>query len=127
MRFCEITPICSGCYRCQPELPYVDFEAFYDGPIVYEKDGRDVELVQRPVDDLYLCKDCLVQAGVMVGLGDVEKVEKELLVLRGEVAKLRSERTDAVKRLDAVHTAVEGRQSLKKPVEKKPAVKKVAA
>lgn len=126
MRVPENSPgLCAVCFDHKFNVPYVDFEVFYDGPIVMLEFNN--ELAQRPIDDLFICKPCLVQAGALVGLGDVEKAEGELKELREEVARLRSERTDAVKRLDAVHTAVEGRQTLKKPVVKKPAAKKVAA
>jgi hypothetical protein len=65
---------CSSCFSQKPRMVHVDFGAYYDGPVIRDSEG----VVQNVIDDLIICRDCLRRAGLLVGLGEVEKVEQEL-------------------------------------------------
>jgi hypothetical protein len=65
---------CSSCFSQKPRMVHVDFGAYYDGPVIRDSEG----VVQNVIDDLIICRDCLRRAGLLVGLGEVEKVEAEL-------------------------------------------------
>jgi hypothetical protein len=47
---------CSCCFQQMPTKVHIDFEVAWDGPVINE-DGLRV-----PIDDLYLCQDCIEQA-----------------------------------------------------------------
>jgi hypothetical protein len=113
--------ICSACFEAKDE-PYVDFEVFWDGPVLVHEDT----MAMNPIDDLYLCKPCLQSAAGLVDLGDVEVERAELEKVRAELLELRKDRVDAVRRLDAVEGALTGRQTAKKTPVKPAAKKKVA-
>lgn len=66
-------PFCSSCFQ-HSTGNHVDFEAFYDGPVI-EKDGTKI-----PVDDLILCEECVRRAGELLGMIDPKRalnVEEE--------------------------------------------------
>lgn len=111
MRLADHPGLCSRCFLSKLDNPYVDFQVFWDGPVVpgAATDSFDA-LPSNPIDDLFLCHDCLVEAGNLIGLGDVVDLENQVAVLTDELVVLRRERLDAVKRLDTVETALTGRQ-----------------
>jgi hypothetical protein len=75
IKIADVAPAyCSSCFSQKPRMVHVDFGAFYDGPVIRSEEG----LVQHQIDDLIICRDCLRRAGLLVGLGEVEKVEAEL-------------------------------------------------
>lgn len=111
MRIAEKHPgLCSCCFQAKLSDPYVDFEVFWDGPVVPVEGDARFGQPQVAIDDLWLCKPCLVQAAALIGLGDVEATKVELEAAKAELVAVRKERLDAVKRLEAVDTALEGRQ-----------------
>lgn len=65
-------PHCSACFQAKPQSPHVDFGAAWDGPVIGEG------VTQHVIDDLVICKTCLIDAGRQIGLGDVERVTEEL-------------------------------------------------
>ena len=67
-------PYCSSCFNQKPQMVHVDFGAAYDGPVIKSEEN----LVMHVIDDLIICRDCLRRAGLLVGLGEVEKVAAEL-------------------------------------------------
>lgn len=83
----EIPQACSGCYRQNLDDDHVDLGVVHDGGVFRVK-GEDEREV-HPVDDLILCRTCLVGAGRLVGLGEVDEVKAEL-------AQALAERTAAV-------------------------------
>jgi hypothetical protein len=57
MRVADPNPVyCSACFQQQPTKVHIDFEVAWDGPVINE-DGLRV-----PIDDLYLCENCLETA-----------------------------------------------------------------
>jgi hypothetical protein len=89
--------VCSVCL--QPpmvrdnELVYVDFEVFYDGPVVtrYGERAQDGQTVAHPVDDMIICEECLRAGAALIGLADSERAEEELLRLNARIAELEKE------------------------------------
>lgn len=61
-------PHCASCYGVTEGSRYIDFEAYYDGPVI-------PGAIPKPVDDLILCESCLKEAF-------------DLLDLRGESNEL---------------------------------------
>ena len=101
--------ICSHCFTAESS-ECVDFEVFWDGPMLTDSDG----VPTSSIDDLFLCRPCLAEGASLMGFGDVSKERAELEVLKAEVVKLRKERVEAARRLDAVDTALSGRQTARK-------------
>ena len=52
---------CAACHCQDAEKAHVDFEAYYDGPVV---DGLTHK---QPIDDLVLCEDCLGAGATLIG------------------------------------------------------------
>lgn len=115
MRIAESHPgLCSNCFQAKLSDPYVDFEVFWDGPVVpVEGDARFGQPTVA-IDDLWICKPCMVQAAALLGLGDVAESEAKLAEANAELLVLRKERLDALKRLEAVEGALDGRQKAPK-------------
>lgn len=62
---------CAACHCSAPEKKHVDFEAYYDGPVV---DGLTHK---QPIDDLVLCVDCIKPAAMLVGMVDNKAMQTE--------------------------------------------------
>jgi hypothetical protein len=110
--------LCSRCFLSKVNVdgdkPYVDFQVFWDGPVIPAPPSGNFDPdPPATIDDLFLCFDCLSEAAKLIGFGDVSAMQAELAAANEELLTLRKERLDAVKRLDAVESAFEGRQ---KPV-----------
>lgn len=57
MKVADPNPVyCSCCFQQQPTKIHIDFQVAWDGPVINE-DGLRV-----PIDDLYLCEDCIESA-----------------------------------------------------------------
>jgi hypothetical protein len=89
--------VCSVCL--QPpmvrdnELVYVDFEVFYDGPVVtrYGERAESGQTVAHPVDDLIICEECLRAGAALIGLADSEKTDAVIDDMRAEIDALKKE------------------------------------
>lgn len=80
---------CSSCFNQQPQLPHVDFEAAWDGPVVNPDDQ-----IKVAIDDLYLCANCVREAGRLLGMVDDEPerigfLERELAVAQQELTEVK--------------------------------------
>lgn len=72
MRIAETPPpYCCCCHSDCVGKVTIDFEAYYDGPVL------EAEHYKYQVDDLYLCEDCIKTAGRLVGMGDIEALKVE--------------------------------------------------
>lgn len=81
-------PYCSSCFGSKPTLVHIDFEAYWDGPII---DGVGFK---QPIDDLVICSECLTAAAEVIGLTDHKKILHERNELKQEVQELRKYRED---------------------------------
>lgn len=65
-------PYCSACFGAYHDRQHVDFEAYYDGPVI---EGS----VRVAIDDLVLCELCLENAANLLGFeaGAKAKIEKK--------------------------------------------------
>lgn len=91
MRLAETPPAyCVSCHSDCIGKEVVDFESYYDGPVVEE------EHYKFQVDDLMICRDCLLQASKLIGLGDVAEYKKENEEL-GEAYEVRLKEIEALK------------------------------
>lgn len=73
MKVADPNPVyCSCCFQQQPKKIHIDFEVAWDGPVI-NTDGLRV-----PIDDLYLCEDCLGLASRTLQLALDNKIEKKL-------------------------------------------------
>lgn len=91
MKICKTPPaFCSGCHRQQFDKRHVDFEAYYDGPVIDPGNG-----IKQCIDDLVLCETCLTVAAQHLGMipadedliAQIEKQKKELGELRAYRAR----------------------------------------
>jgi hypothetical protein len=81
-------PYCSSCFQQKPAVEHIDFESYWDGPII---EGAGFK---QPIDDLILCEDCLRAAGELIGLSEHKKLLHERNELKHEVQQLRKYRED---------------------------------
>lgn len=82
-------PYCSSCFQAKPSKIHIDFESYWDGPIIQGKSFK------QPIDDLIICEDCLKAAGEVIGLSEHKKLLAERIALTKEVEQLRKYRIDA--------------------------------
>ena len=72
MKVADIPPTyCSACHMQRTEIKHVDFEAYYDGPVM---DGLTHK---QPIDDLILCSDCLKPAAMLLGMIDNKAMQTQ--------------------------------------------------
>lgn len=73
MKIADTPPVyCVSCHKAGPEEgEFVDFEAYYDGPVVEE------EHYKFQIDDLIMCTDCVTEAAKLIGLGSRDDLENE--------------------------------------------------
>lgn len=57
------------------KVRYIDFEAFYDGPVIANNAYAGGMHVQ--VTDLIICENCLISAGKLIGLVSAEDIIEE--------------------------------------------------
>jgi hypothetical protein len=93
-------PYCSSCFQAKPALTHIDFESYWDGPII---DGAGFK---QPIDDLIICEDCLRVAGEVIGLGDHAKLIEQRNNLLTELKELRKYRIDTEERLERMKELV---------------------
>lgn len=106
MRISDIPPAyCVSCHKAGPGEEFVDFEAYYDGPVIQE------EHYKYQVDDLIICKDCLLDAGKLIGIGDVQSFKQENAEI-GEAFQVKLEEIQELhKIINNLQEAVEGLSS----------------
>lgn len=63
---------CSGCFCQDVEKVHVDFEAYWDGPVL-DTEGS----IKVPIDDLVLCEDCLTAGAMLIGMVHNKQMRKE--------------------------------------------------
>ena len=114
---------CSSCFTQKPRMQHVDFGAYYDGPVIKSEDGQ----VQHVIDDLILCADCIRRAGMLIGLGEVERVTQELRNAEAENDELMERCRGYQAFIDAQEQANELRDKLHVNGKSKPAKRKAAA
>lgn len=66
---------CSACHGQYPERQHVDFEAYYDGPVISESVGDNT--IKVAIDDLVLCENCLASAAKLIGYVHNKQMRKE--------------------------------------------------
>lgn len=70
MKIANSITYCAACHGQYLDRKHVDFEAYYDGPVV----GEDIKVA---IDDLIICDECLKGAGALVGLFPAEELKDE--------------------------------------------------
>src|SRR5687768_12473804 len=91
---------CSSCFQAKPEMVHIDFESYWDGPIIQGKSFK------QPIDDLIICADCLTSAGEVIGLSEHKKLLHERNELKAEVQELRKYRIGAEEKLETLKSLV---------------------
>jgi hypothetical protein len=92
---------CAACFQQRLGEPHVDFEAYYDGPVIDSESG-----VKMSIDDLVLCEVCVGKAAELLGYVKNEEAATELERLRKEVGELRALRARNSRKLSAIEKAV---------------------
>lgn len=105
IRLTEIPPhACSSCFGQYTDRRHVDFNAFYDGPVMDAAEnvagGKGVS-----IDDLVLCEECVLAASKLLGCEPFPAERIEEL----EAALVESKATEAATRnaYEAVQAAQE--------------------
>lgn len=62
---------CASCNRQDLDLRHIDFEAYYDGPMV------DEETYRYQVTDLIICENCLKEASHILGYVQADDIKQE--------------------------------------------------
>lgn len=96
---------CSACFTQKLGLRHVDFDVFYDGPMMYEQTPGGPNL--KPIDDLIICEECLGAAGKVVGLGNVEQAEADAAQHRAVAEAALDRALAAESKLQELETALE--------------------
>lgn len=78
-----VPTFCARCHGQYTDRRHVDFEAYYDGPVL-ERDG-----IKVAIDDLILCEECWAEAAPLFGFSRDE--DPEVVRLRSETAAQRAE------------------------------------
>jgi hypothetical protein len=63
---------CSACFGQYTDRDYIDFEAFFDGPMIEVGEG-----LKQPIDDLIICETCLKSAAKTIGLDYAKDLKDE--------------------------------------------------
>lgn len=63
---------CASCYGQYTDRDYIDFESFWDGPVIDHANG-----MKQPIDDLIICETCLKDAAKFIGLGYAKDLKDE--------------------------------------------------
>lgn len=80
MKLAHTVPVaCACCYQQHIDRRHVDFEVFYDGPVM---PGTD----PRPIDDLVICENCVTTAAKLIGLTREDEMKARIVELEGERA-----------------------------------------
>lgn len=93
MRIAETPPAyCVSCHSDCVGKEVVDFEAYYDGPVIEE------EHYKFQIDDLMICRDCLVTAGKLIGIDNVQDYKEENAEL-GEAFQVKLEENESLRKV----------------------------
>lgn len=104
MRFTDQAPAyCSSCFQQKPQERHIDFEAYWDGPVI---DGS----VKVAIDDLVLCAKCVEDAAKLLGYtaGAEDKLEAKAEEIKALKAKLDQAELHARKLREAFDTRPAG-------------------
>lgn len=93
MKLADTPPVvCSSCYGQYPDRRHVDFESAWDGPTFTEGvatgDGEVRRNLTVAVDDLFLCENCILDAGRLLGIEPADKVALELEDAKGRMREM---------------------------------------
>lgn len=96
MRLADPRPAaCSVCLQPpgirDPQPEFVDFEVAYDGPVMTRHGERAETVVKTPIDDLFICEDCLKSAARLVGMVDDEQLKGQVALDAGVIQGLKDE------------------------------------
>lgn len=97
MRVASVGPsYCAACFGQKPEVPHIDFEAAYDGPVIEVGNG-----IKVTIDDLIICEQCLAVAVKLLGYDKEEELRAENKELGEALEKMdESNRTQGALILD---------------------------
>jgi hypothetical protein len=93
MKIADSITYCSSCHGQYLERKHVDFEAYYDGPVI-DTEGD----IKVSIDNLIICSECLKNAGALVGLFPAEDLKEENKEL-GEAIEAHEQHTEQLEAL----------------------------
>lgn len=117
MKLADIPPVvCSSCYGQYPDRRHVDFESAWDGP-TFAQGVTIAEGVTRTnltvaVDDLFLCENCIRDAGRLVGLEPAGDMQARLEEQAGKVRELSERLAGQADYIGKLEAAAESRGRL---------------
>jgi hypothetical protein len=93
MKLASSITYCASCHGQYLDRKHVDFDAYYDGPVI--DTAGDIKV---SIDDLIICDECLKNAGALVGLFPAEDLKTENQEL-GEALEAHEEHAKALEAL----------------------------
>lgn len=105
MKLTGAGPYCSSCFGQYPDRQHVDFEAYWDGPVI---NGS----VKVAIDDLIVCENCVKRAAELLGM--TEGAEDKLAKQRSEIERLKGDLAKAEKYNKKLQEAFEARPTRQK-------------
>ncbi len=120
-----------------PEYRFVDFEVAYEGPVLTRHgDERPENFIAAPIDDLYICEECLRAGAKLIGMEGAEDIRYQLAQKNAEIEGLKVEIKDKDKAISnlshTVGTVIDhpvkrptGAPQLVGPAEKEPELKEL--
>lgn len=102
MRIANPNPAyCAACFSQKLGMRHVDFEAYFDGPVIDQGNG-----MKQCIDDLILCEECVRTAARFIGMVDNVEAAEELEKLRKEVGTLRALRARNAQKIARIEKAL---------------------
>lgn len=113
---------CSSCHGQYTDRTYVDFDAYWDGPVMEEPNQ-----VKVAIDDLIICDECLGAAATLLGYVNNKGMIKENYEL-GQAVEQKNSQIERQKRIitDLEHTVnnlLEGNEDITRPSGYRPKVR----
>lgn len=105
MKIADPNPtVCSVCLQPpmihDPQHRFVDFEVAYDGPVI---PGSPANI---PVDDLFICEDCLKRGAELIGMENGEEARAQIAQLEQTVAEKDTEITEKDKAIASLNATI---------------------
>jgi hypothetical protein len=96
---------CASCHGRPEGAVYVDFEAYYDGPVINAEDN-----IKATIDDLIICNECLDTAARLLGYvpESTDETARANVELKAAAAKQSRVIASQAKRLELIEKAAVG-------------------
>lgn len=92
---------CAACFSQKLGMRHIDFEAYFDGPVIDEANG-----MKQCIDDLVICEECIETAATKIGMVRDAEAQETIEKLRAEIGQLRALRARNAQKLARIEKAL---------------------